>query len=373
MKKVGTLTYHRSHNYGSVLQAYALEKVINSIDNTSCEIIDYYPPNYELLYSVFVKNNSVRNVARNLYVLLKQYRQKKNRFNNFVKFQDRYNVSEKSFIENIELLKDIDGKYDTIVCGSDQIWCVDAPDFSMAYLMPNLQNVKKVAYAPSMGYGNFLGYSKEKEIKAALEKFDAVSVREKDGAEKIKALMGGDYNVQVVLDPTFLLPIEEYDKICEDRLIKEDYIFFYSVGFREQNATIMEWVAKKTGLPVYTLATNTSSNKYKGYGIKFVENSTPEAFLSLIKNAKIVFSSSFHGNVFSVIFRKNFYSLYTVKDGLREDDPRLNTLFESLNLPNRAVDINNFDKIDYNQIFEYDDEKINSEIKRSKEFLLNSI
>lgn len=372
MKKIGTLTYHRSHNYGSVLQAYALEKFLNSITDVDCEIIDYYPPNYKLLYSVFVKNSSLRAIVRNLYVLL-NYKQRKKRYDNFMKFQAGYKISKKSYDANYESMDEADNLYDAIICGSDQIWCTDAPDFSMAYFMPRLNNIKKISYAPSMGYGEFKNTEYESDIKNGLEKFDYVSVREEDGANKIKGLMGKDFKVEVVLDPTFLLNVEEYDKICSPKRIEEDYIFFYSVGFRKQNAIVMQYIAEKTGLPVYTLSTSTSSLKYKKYGINISNYNSPEDFLSFVKNAKLVFSSSFHGNVFSVIYRKNFFSLYTVNDGIREDDPRLNTLVNSLDLPDRAVDINNYKNIDYFKDINYNEGKINSEIESSRKWLINSI
>lgn len=372
MIKVGTLTYHRSHNYGSVLQSYALEKVINSLPNVECEIIDYYPPNYKLLYSVFVKNNTIRNIARNLYVLL-HYKQKKERYDGFVNFQKKYKVSKKSYIEDPDSLKDVDNLYDVVVCGSDQIWCSDAPDFSLSYFLPMLKKVKKVSYAPSMGYGELENTKYQNDVKNALKSFDFVSLREDDGAEKIKKLMGRDFDVSVVLDPTFLLPTDEYDKICSKRIIDEDYIFFYSVGFREQNGMIMEYVSKKLGLTVYTLPTSALSFKYKKYGIKFADKSSPEDFLSLIRNAKLVFSSSFHGNVFSIIFRKNFFSLYTVNNGKREDDPRLNTLTNSLKISNRAVDINNYESVDYYKNVVYDEEAINDSIKKSRDYLVKAI
>ncbi len=372
MIKVGTLTYHRSQNYGSVLQAYALEKLLNSFPNVDCEIIDYYPPNYKLLYSVFVKNNSLRAIARNLYVLL-NYKQRKDRYDNFISFQKNYKISKNSYNEKIELMDEIDNIYDVIVCGSDQIWCTDAPDFSMAYFMPRLNNVKKVAYAPSMGYGEFKNTDYENDVKNALKNFDHISVREDDGADKIKNLIGNESKVDVVLDPTLLLPTTEYDKICANNKIKGDYIFFYSVGFRPQNAQIMKYVSEKTGLPVYTLSTSSSSLKYKSYGINISEYSSPEDFLALVKNAKLVFSSSFHGNVFAVIFRKDFYSLYTFENGKRTDDPRLNTLYKSLGLKDRGIDIENYKNLDYFKPIEYNEEKIKSEIERSKNYLINAV
>ena len=372
MIKIGTLTYHRSHNYGSVLQAYALEKILNCFANVDCEIIDYYPPNYKLLYSVFVKNNSLRNILRNLYVAL-HYKQRRDRYNDFCEFQKRYKLSNNSYNERIELLDELDNLYDVIVCGSDQIWCSDAPDFSMAYFMPRLKKVKKISYAPSMGYGEFKNTKYEKPVKDALSEFSAVSVRENDGAEKIKALMGENFDVNVVLDPTFLMPVNEYDDLCAKRVVNEDYIFFYSVGFREQNAQIMKYVSEKLGLPVYTLSTSSSSIKYKKYGIKFADNNSPEAFLSLIKNAKLVFSSSFHGNVFSIIFRKNFFSLYTVEKGERVDDPRLNTLVGKFGLSNTELDINNYKSVDYNRKINYNEDVIMEKIEESRKYLKDAI
>ena len=135
----------------------------------------------------------------------------------------------------------------------------------------------------------------------------------------------------------------------------------------------MKYVSEKLGLPVYTLSTSSSSIKYKKYGIKFADNNSPEAFLSLIKNAKLVFSSSFHGNVFSIIFRKNFFSLYTVEKGERVDDPRLNTLVEKFGLLNTELDINNYKSVDYNRKINYNEDVIMEKIEESRKYLKDAI
>ncbi len=371
-KKIGILTFHRSHNYGSALQSFALQKYINNHLHIETELIDFIPPNYEKLYSIFVKNDSIRSLVRNIVALI-SYRMKKNRNNSFIQFQKYIPKSNESFKDIKECTKYIEDNYDMVICGSDQIWCNLAPDFSMMYFVPE-SKCPKMSYAASIGNGILKSCEYIDNIKTELTEFEKVLVREQNGKEQIDELFEKNIS-QVVLDPTFLLNANEYEEITStNNQINGKYIFFYSVGFNSQIAKIVSTISRKSGLPVYTFPTNTASFKYKKYGIKFVKNLSPSDFLWYIKNADCVLSSSFHGTAFSIINRKKFYCLGNVNEsGELIVDNRLVNILKTFNISVPIVTVKNVNEIDINDELIYDENLITGLIDESKAALNEGI
>lgn len=104
MKNIGTITFHRSHNYGSVLQSYALQTILrkNLIDY-NCEIIDFIPPNSKEMYSIFKKNTSIKNIAKNILALY-TYRLKSIRYKEFERFiNTRLKLTTKKYFSQSDL------------------------------------------------------------------------------------------------------------------------------------------------------------------------------------------------------------------------------------------------------------------------------
>lgn len=336
MKKIGIITFHRSYNYGSVLQAYALQKKIKELaPEVSCEHIDYYPPNYKKMRSIFVPIKSVRNLVRNIIALIKLYpitNKRAKAFDNFVK--ENISLSKKSWYE-VESIEEIDELYNIVIAGSDQIWNCTVSDFSPAYLFRKVKRAKKTSYAPSLGSGDF---TKIKDSKCFddLNSFSYISTREASGARRIeKYLKKPENTIPVVIDPTLLLNENEYENIISKEKIDGEYIFFYSVDQSNISLKIASEFAKKLNIPIISIYSSKSSIRLKTYGIKLSRKSSPSDFLSLIKNAKYVLTDSFHGTAFSVIFRKNFFSICHKNEKIR--DSRINNLLSSINLQNRML------------------------------------
>lgn len=372
MKNIGIITFHRSHNYGSVLQSYALQTILrkNLIDY-NCEIIDFIPPNSKEMYSIFKKNTSIKNIAKNILALY-TYRLKSIRYKEFERFiNTRLKLTTKKYFSQSDL-QNISNKYDILICGSDQIWNTNCLDFDYSYYLPFAKNVKKISYAPSLGPGAPFKSNEAKErIKEYLKDFYAISVRENEGTRVIQKLT--DKKVYTVLDPTLLLEAKDWDHICSDKVINKDYIFFYSIGYKKNDIAIAKQISKKLNIPVVTLFTLGNRIVFSGFEIS--KNSAPEDFLSLIKNAKLILSSSFHGTVFSIIYRKPFYSIRKANGDEIKDDDRIKTLLQEFNLMDRQIDINSVNSIEnpFNIDYSKSEKYIEEARKRSIEYLLNSI
>lgn len=147
----------------------------------------------------------------------------------------------------------------------------------------------------------------KKKIADALSSFDAISVREILAADNVKELIG--INPSIVIDTTLLLPREHWLSLVNDvkRRIKGDYIFFYTLFADPQRMKIVKRVSKITGLPVVT---SNFSNQYDVFNT-FIKcyDAGPLDFLALIRDAKLVVVSSFHGAVFSTILNVTFFAI----------------------------------------------------------------
>lgn len=374
MNKVGILTFHASHNYGSVLQAYALQSVIKSNCKCDCEIINFITDRQKEMYSIFYSISSVKDVLRNIRVRLYKYKVRKERFENFDKFiNNNLPLSEKIYKNLEELNKDIN-KYNTLVCGSDQIWNLTIKDFDYSYFLPFKGDFKKISYAPSCGGDDiFKNILENQQVKNCINDFSNLSVRENIAKDMLKQVT--DKDIEVVLDPTLLVKKEEWDKLCSSKAIEEDYIFFYSIDYNDDVVKMVKEISERLKLPVYILFNTSAGYKKSLINFKFAKDESPEDFISLVKNAKLVLSNSFHGTVFSIIYRKAFYILRGTYDNKVNTDDRLTTLLNKFNIKDREININTLrDKtiscdIDYSENEKY----INCEIEKSIDYLRNSI
>ena len=347
MKKIGIITFHNSYNCGSMLQSYALQKYLNNknIDN---EIIDFSNEGQKYLYSVFCKNTSLKNILKNILVF-PYY--KKLSFNN-EKYEQFKNANFK-LSERIDDSKKLtDDNYSGVVAGSDQIWNITIEDFDNAYFLSWVKHAKKIAYAPSFGAKNILDYaSNPQEYIDFLNSFNALSIRENNGKKWIKKLIGKD--VEVLIDPTLLLDSKEYNVLLDNSCLpKKDYIFFYCPTFNIDICKFVKKISNKYKLPV--IAWSAKSYYIKGiyrFGFKLPKYENPSVYLSLIKNATLVFTTSFHGTIFSTIYRKQFF---TIKNGgMYGNDDRVLTLINSLGISDRLISYQFNEKFDYMKKVDY--------------------
>lgn len=333
--KTGIVTFHNSHNCGSMLQALALQIKIEEFTGTQATIIDFSSEGQADLYSIFPKIHNIKSLVKNL-MFIPYYGKLKKQQSDYNKFMKYFRMTAKHYSKNSELFS-LNGEFDYWVCGSDQIWNTKCPDADDAYFLNFVNEGKKIAYAPSFGGINLAKVVSDLNVyKAYLDDMDFLSIREFNGKKWLENIV--DRNVPVILDPTMLLTKEEWMKYAtHGRIIKEDYLFYYAFHYnKEQNDLVME-IAKRKKLKV--IAMDVKSWIIRGlvrYDVKLSPEYGPAAFLNLVANSSMVLTRSFHGIAFSVVFEKPFWLLGKI-DRHPEGDDRAVSLLTQLDIFERSI------------------------------------
>lgn len=334
--KIGIITMHRVLNFGSALQAYALQKAIATM-GYECEIINYVFPNQVKRNKVTIRRiiNDSFVFFRNLIFGFPTYRKKK-KFNEF--YKKYYNLSNEMYYA--ETINKSIPQYDLYMSGSDQVWnpkiIVDDKNFLLTFV-PESQ--KRVSYGSSFAV-NSIPDNLKAVYKKELNKFDFLNVREKHGCKIIKDLIGKESCY--VCDPTMLLDRDEWDVFADSvcRYATYPYILVYILEYMfnpyPEIERIVSSVQKSLGYKIIYL--NGRKEDFFKRNSKLNKDSGPCEVLSLIKNAEFVITTSFHGVVFSSIFEVPF--LGVVKDKAVEGD-RIVSLLTNLRCNKSLV---NFDE-----------------------------
>ena len=376
MEKIGIITFHKSVNYGSVLQAYALRATLEKL-GYNAEVIDYQPDNYKYLYGLFRFPRNVRDIKFDIinFLHLSLLNKRKKQFADFRKKYLHLSKNKYQFGDDISSLNNI---YSAIICGSDQIWNPKAKDSDVNFYLPIEHKAKKIAYAVSLNDGFANEYKDKAKYRMYIADFDSLSVREISAQSDLETFLGKNKRVQVVLDPTLLLQKQDFEVICAPRRIEGSYIFFYSVHHNPATVRAVQKLSERLSLPVYFLYTNVQSHKTTN-NKQFMypqNNISPEDFVSYIKNASFVVTDSFHGTAFSIIFEKKFFSIAKMdENGFKIRDERICGILELLGLSDRFVsemEIENCsvkDQPDYVVV----DEKRKKLIQKSIQFIKDAL
>lgn len=325
MKKTLTITFHSSDNNGSFLQAYALQTVLQKEFNVQNQIINLQTKEQRRLYSILRPWNSMSNIIKNI-ISLTHYRKLKRRKKRFINTRNNFLRQTKICTEVEEVVRLANSANINIV-GSDQIWNTQAHDFSPAYFLPNIKT-KKISYAVSCG--SHACRDLIKEYQKEIEQFSLIGVRETSMIEVLRAF---GQEAQVTVDPTCLLDAEDYSNLYQNKpLMQDEYIFLYSINFNETILKTARQVSRALGVPVITAFTSYSVIRCKKYGIKVIWDASPSEFLNFMVNAKLVLTNSFHGTVFSTIFRKNFFHVCEESNGQFIRDDRIDDFLDAVNL-----------------------------------------
>ncbi len=358
MKKIGIITFHNSYNCGSMLESYAMQTVLKKM-GMETEIINFSNEGQKEIYNYKFKNNSIKNIIKNILIFpaikkikLNNYKYEEFKNKNFILSENEYSKQE-------ELT---DYEYSTVVAGSDQIWNITIEDGDDAYFLPWVKKARRVAYAPSFGSKKIAEHTDNiNKYIDYLNKFDAISIREQNGNKWIKEMIGQD--VPVLLDPTMLLNKEDYDKIKDNNNVKDKYIFFYAPSFDTEICRFVKKVADKYNLKVITWSTKSYFVKLiRRFGFELPDYEDPSVYLNLIANAELVFTTSYHGTIFSTIYKKKFF---TIKNGgMYGNDDRVLTLLNQLNMLERLTPFEFDDNKDYLEEVNY--EKYDSSVDELK-------
>lgn len=373
MKKIAIVTWFNSgKNYGQTLQAYALYQKLTELGYET-EILSYRTgifSRYRLLSAVrkyrYLKND-----------ILQQ------RFDQFIK----KNIKTSRMLRNkreVERYISFKG-FDAVICGSDQIW--NPYNFDEIFFLGISNKVNKIAYAPSIADIRHADKFREyPEIKKLLQGLVSVSAREKTGAEMIEHISG--IRPVTVLDPALLFYGNEWESMISlKKPPKGRYAFCYMFGMTEKQMEFIIKDCRKLGcrkLYISDILSENTEDKMrmlqmlsKEVSVKMLYNISIETFLGTIHNADFIYTDSFHGMAFSILFHRQFY---VFDNGKKETDDkyynidRMYTLLEKTGLESRLADAGKAgpaskSRIDYGAV----DRKLKQERTKSIQFLKDAI
>lgn len=356
-KKLGIITYHHALSYGAVLQTYALQNFLFDIgvDN---EVVNYRCKFIEDRARVFkyIKGKSLKNYAYSLKCGRGIYHERKNTDcfgNSFLKMTKPYSA---------ETISECSDDFGAFVSGSDQVFSPHCVNFDPIYFLSFAKEGQKYSYAASFGVKE-LPKDKIDAYKERLSTFSKLSLREESGKEIVKNLL--DQEAYVHVDPTLLLTQEKWDKLANDDVPNEKYIFLFNVLKPKELVNYALKLAEEKGMKIIYLNKN---KKFKSPLIKYIDSVTADKFIGLIKNASYVCTNSFHGNAFSLIYHKNFI---VETDTAIGENNRSRELMIKLGLKNRILAHDLTPDIDANTDWSTVEAYFLEERKKSKEYLLS--
>lgn len=306
--RLGGLTWWRN-NYGSILQAYALQQELNSMPNISYEIINQYGKKIVSLDNLLDKIRTL-GFRKTTQRIVWKFGMKKlrNRSINIQKFIDeRLKISSKQYTE--KNIAEANSEYDGFVCGSDQIWNPTLAGLdSMYWLGFSNEGKLRFSYAPSIGV-NDVSDDEARMIQENLNRFDAVSCREESGTQLLNRIVGKQV-CETVLDPTLLVDRKIWDQMSVDYK-SEPYIFVYMLRGTKKQRKLVELFAESVKMKIVTMPFMEAEYPvwydFK-FGDKKIWDAAPDEFISLIRNATYVFTDSFHSSVFSILYHIPFFN-----------------------------------------------------------------
>ncbi len=349
--KIGILTLPFNNNYGGYLQAYALMETLKQMGHEPTIINRRSNHKLKLIGKLkfFAKGLTLSIIKRQRQPLIWNVESEFFRTGEkMISFFNTYITPQMRFLYTTEALrKECEGKFDAYIVGSDQVWrAIYVPDISNYYLdFTAGWNVKRIAYAASFGTDKPEYTDKEKIVCGNLiQKFDAVSVREKSGVNVINNFGWKTNGVEIVLDPTMLLGANHYDKLIANRQSDaKDKIFSYILDFNQTKQAIVDCIShslKKEIVGILSLR-----NRWK-------TNPSVEEWLLNIRNSDFVITDSFHGTIFSIIFHKEFVVIPNHGRGVDRFTSILSLLGLESRMINSIAEVDNIlrNPIDWNSV-----------------------
>ena len=302
-------------NYGSLLNGYAEYKLLKNMGKEVLMLHKPIAPGAPIIDREITEGHNVSFVN---------------------KYYDAEDISPRYTYYELKSLNEI---CDCFCAGSDQIWNYELSFHENLY-MPFVEDDKKL-----ISFSTSFGHKKDKtpiecreRIKSYLERYSAISVREKFDVEILKnnyGLVG-----QLVFEPVFCLDKKYYEELILNSKFNEEepYILTYILDPNEEKRNAIIYYAKQLGVKVINLLDGDTYVREKNRKIlnlpNILENIEAEDFLKTFYNAKYVITDSFHGTAFSIIFNKPFLSIGNYGRGFE----RFIDLLSRLDLMDRLVD-----------------------------------
>lgn len=278
--KIGIITVHDSANFGSYLQAFALKTTLE-----------------EMGHDVEFIRTRTRKEAKKVFMGSKknliQY------VKSYTTNLEKYNI----FVEDINDLPEINEEevnpttIDLIIIGSDELWNVRKKVFTRpCFYGMNQKNISKITYAVSIGQAILEDFKKYSNLVQGIKEIDSILVRDTISKNVIEELT--QKQIAIVCDPTFLIDLEKFEKPYQNP-VKQDYILIYSYNFTKKQEKNIKKFAKENNLAIVSVC-------LKHNWSDFHINCSPKEFCQVIKEAKYVVTTTFHGTIFSILNKKQF-------------------------------------------------------------------
>ena len=384
-KKIGLVTCYFKHNYGSMLQAYATQKILddNHIPNETINIdgnIDfkkgkrkYYLSqilNFTFIHSKLgmiklkLDKKINKELGKNIQIRDKKYEEFKKKFHltkEYHTYQELTNLCNK--------------RYSDVIVGSDQLWLPVnvVADYYTLNFVPD--KINKISYATSFGVSSIPKKYLTRYC-SFLNRINHLSVREESGVKLVKELCNNP--VELVCDPTLLLTNEEWNSIVpKKRIIQQKYILCYFLGNSIEYRKFAEKLREQTGYKIVSL---NHADEYVKYSDIFADiipyDIGPSEWINLIKHAEYICTDSFHGTVFSLINNKQFFTFRRYNSNTKvSTNSRIDSLLSIVNLKERLLTGNEPIKEVINLKINY--KIVNKKLEKfrndSKEWLFNAL
>lgn len=276
------ITFHKELNYGAILQCFALAKVLEIKGETEILNYDFHKiSDYSFMDIIrFLTPNSIIKKIRFHLFLIKQMKLSSN-------------------VKTCDDVARVCNHFDNIICGSDQIWAFDITQNSKDIFLANFEvkNTNILSYAASIGKDS-ISINDRNYLVNSLKKYNMVSVRE----ESAKKILGNDIQTMVVLDPTLLLSMKDWEELLKLKNNKKKYILVYMLEHDSELIKFTKQLSNKLNLKIYCF---NNINRF-GKNCSTFPSAGPLEFVNLFKNATYVVTNSYHGLCFSINFEKQF-------------------------------------------------------------------
>jgi len=325
MKKIGILTHHYIKNYGAFLQGYALQETLKNIyPNDEIYIINFVNKKHNIKNTLgWFRYNPKKDS-------IKSYFQKTKLPKIFKRIQkENYNLTKK--VKNAKEINELG--LDAIVVGSDEVWHYEDIANNPLKFGKGLKVKKLLSYAPSTGSSN-VENNIPKYIGEGLKNFTGLSARDDNAETLIKNVLGK--KTIRVLDPTLLYEFPEYSSKFVDKIKEEKYILMYYCDKLPENIKneIVSYAEKKK----YKIF---GAGEYKKWFTETFVDINPFEWIELFRNAQIIFTGTFHGAVFSIKNKKNFYAFLRNPSRIK----KVGSLLKQFEIKDRIINEQNYKEI----------------------------
>lgn len=374
--KIAILTQPLRTNYGGIMQAYALQKVLNDMGH-EVTTINRQSDKRNIVVRALLRLKPIiyklldKNIYRRLTPKEQEYV-----FEGMISFLDKYINRSQPIDSNKKLINHFRKEaYDMVVVGSDQVWrpsySANIYNYFLDFKTSVGSELKAISYAASFGVDKWEFNSLQtKKCRNLIDGFSGVSVRENDAINLCKENLG--VKAEVVLDPTMLLDRTVYMELCGGSGSSGGKgVLTYILDQNASKSKLIKDISSNLSLPVFSCQPERSLSDGRGKTLSEYKYPSVEAWLKSFIDADYIITDSFHGCVFSLIFNKPFLAIANPQRGIS----RFTSLLNNLGLIDRLILLDDIDfkvkmsnKIDWNHV----NNRLRDEKENSLNFLKNS-